>query len=125
MVKFTRILLAALFLLTSANTARADDSDRDRKARVALALTATNTKPSPTPKGQCACGDVCECVAGKCPACPAVATKPAAPPVLTYREVWYSDGRRVWKQLEPVTDGRRVPERPLRDSHGDETCCLL
>jgi hypothetical protein len=110
MVKLTQILIA-LFLFALASIVRADDNcERDRKARVALALTAA--KPSPSPKGQCACGDACNCVAGKCPACPAAsatATKPAAPPLVTYREVWYSDGRRVWKQLEPMTAGEACP----------------
>jgi hypothetical protein len=98
MVKLTHILIALLFLFAGLKVARSDDAcDRDRKARVALALTALNAKPSP--KSLCACGDACECAAGKCPACPTA--KPAAPTV-TYREVWYSDGRRVWRQLEPL-----------------------
>jgi hypothetical protein len=104
MVKLTHILFATLFLC--ANVARADESDRDRKARVALALTASSAKPAP--KGLCACGDACECAAGKCPACPA-ASKPAAAPAVTYREVWYSDGRRVWRQLEPFAASEGCP----------------
>src|SRR6266545_1473222 len=113
MVKLSHILIAALFMLAGVNAASADDNcDRDRKARVALALTASTAKPmpAPSPKALCACGDACECAAGKCPACPAApAAKPAAAPVVTYREVWYSDGRRVWRQIEPVTAGEACP----------------
>ncbi len=58
----------------------------------------------------CSCGAFCSCK--KCPIKPAtgitagvIAAKPATAPVVAapqYREVWYTDGRRTWKQLELV-----------------------
>ena len=96
MVKLISVTFAVLMLLASG--VRADDAERDRKARVALALTeAAPAKAAPAPKAACLCGDACNCAAGTCPVCPA-----AKAPSVTYREVWYSDGRRVWRQFEPV-----------------------
>ncbi len=77
--------------------------------------------PMPAPKAPkvgaiCVCGDSCKCPAGTCPSCPAatgitagvIAAKPAPAPVVApvqqWREVWYTDGRRTWKQLELVGD---------------------
>jgi hypothetical protein len=97
----------------------------------AKAKTAPAAAPMPKSKepkagaALCPCGDKCQCPAGTCPSCPSVGTAgpvgrldspagasivkgitaakpPPAAPVAQWREVWYTDGRRAWKQLEPV-----------------------
>lgn len=97
-----------------------DECARRAKAAFAFAKLKAEATAQPAPKAEppaapaprpgsgalkvsalraCAC-DSCECADGTCPACPAVRAPAPAPTV--YREVWYTDGRRTWRVIEPV-----------------------
>lgn len=65
-------------------------------------------------KSACDCGGACKCVAGECPKCDLKpAAKAEAPTASAFREVWYTDGYRTWRVIEPVGGtGAIVPSCP-------------
>jgi hypothetical protein len=106
-----RAVPVAVLLFAPGGFASASENADKAKAVVALVKAkGPNVAPqsrAATPKDapRCSCGDACRCPAGVCPACPAA--QPA--PTVTYREVWYTDGRRTWRELVPETGGSMCP----------------
>lgn len=88
--------VAVLFFAPGTSASADENADR-AKAVVAL----VKAKGPAVAQSRCSCGDACRCPAGACPACPTAKSAPA----VTYRAVWYTDGRRTWKELVPETGG--------------------